>query len=30
MVQRADGAKRGQMIVVENWADEIRRKTRQP
>ena len=30
MVQRADGAKRGQVIVVENWADEIRRKTRQP
>jgi hypothetical protein len=30
MVQRADGAKRGQIVVVENWADEIRRKTRQP
>ena len=30
MVQRADGAKRGQVIVVENWAEEIRRKSRQP
>jgi Tol biopolymer transport system component len=30
MVQRADGAKRGEMIVVENWAEEIRRKARQP
>lgn len=26
MVQRADGAKRGQVIVVENWAEEMRRK----
>jgi len=30
MVQRADGAKRGQIVVVENWGDEIRRKSRQP
>jgi len=30
MVQRADGAKRGQVVVVENWAEEIRRKMRQP
>jgi Tol biopolymer transport system component len=26
MVQRADGAKRGQVVVVEHWADEMRRK----
>ncbi|HUQ81221.1 MAG TPA: hypothetical protein VM076_08790, partial [Gemmatimonadaceae bacterium] len=26
MVQRADGAKRGQVVVVEHWLDEIRRK----
>lgn len=26
MVQRADGAKRGQLIVVEHWADEMARK----
>ena len=30
MVQRADGAKRGQVVVVENWTEEMRRKTRQP
>ena len=30
MVQRADGANRGQVVVVENWADEIRRKMGQP
>jgi serine/threonine-protein kinase len=30
MVQRADGAKRGQVVVVEHWLDEMRRKTRQP
>ena len=30
MVQRADGAKRGQVVVVEHWLDEIRRKERQP
>ena len=28
MVQRADGAKRGQVVVVEHWLDEIRRKER--
>jgi hypothetical protein len=28
MVQRADGARRGQVIVVENWAEEIRQKVR--
>ena len=28
MVQRADGAKRGQVIVVENWAEEIRQTSR--
>ena len=27
MVQRADGVKRGQVVIVEHWADEIRRKT---
>jgi hypothetical protein len=27
MVQRAEGAKRGQ-VVVEHWADEIRRARR--
>ena len=27
MVQRADGAKRGQVIVVENWLAEMRRKS---
>ena len=26
MVQRAEGAKRGQIVVVEHWADEIRGK----
>ena len=30
MVQRADGAKRGEVVVVENWVVEIRRKMRQP
>jgi hypothetical protein len=30
MVQRADGAKRGQVVVVEHWLDEVRRKARQP
>ena len=30
MVQRADGAKRGQVVVVEHWLDEIRRKEKQP
>ena len=30
MVQRADGVKRGQVVVVEHWADEIQRKTKQP
>ncbi|HEY7566794.1 MAG TPA: hypothetical protein VH762_04445, partial [Gemmatimonadaceae bacterium] len=29
MVQRADGVKRGQVVVVEHWEDEIRRKTQQ-
>ena len=29
MVQRADGAKRGQVVVVEHWLDEMRRKARQ-
>ena len=29
MVQRADGVKRGQVVVVENWAEEMRRKTGQ-
>jgi len=28
MVQRAEGATRGQVVVVEHWADEIRRKPR--
>ena len=30
MVQRADGVKRGQVVVVENWAEEMRRKARRP
>jgi Tol biopolymer transport system component len=30
MVQRADGVKRGQVVVVEHWQDEILRKTKQP
>jgi hypothetical protein len=30
MVQRADGAKRGQVIVVEHWFDEIQRKAKRP
>jgi Tol biopolymer transport system component len=30
MVQRADGAKRGQVVVVEHWLDELRRKEKQP
>jgi hypothetical protein len=31
MVQRADGAERGQVVVVvEHWLDEIRRKEKQP
>ena len=30
MVQRADGAKRGQVIVVEHWAEEILRKAARP
>jgi serine/threonine-protein kinase len=30
MVRRADGARRGQVVVVENWAEEIRRKARAP
>ncbi len=30
MVQRADGTKRGQVVVVEHWLDEIRRKATQP
>jgi serine/threonine-protein kinase len=30
MVQRADNAKRGQLVVVEHWTDEIRRKTATP
>jgi Tol biopolymer transport system component len=30
MVQRADGAKRGQVVVVEHWTEEIRRKTAAP
>ena len=29
-VQRADGAKRGQVVVVEHWLDELRRKEKQP
>jgi len=29
MVQRAEGAQRGQIVVVEHWADEIRRKASQ-
>ena len=29
MVQRADGARHGQVVVVENWPDEMRRKTSQ-
>jgi hypothetical protein len=28
MVQRAEGAKRGQVVVVEHWAEEIRRRPR--
>jgi serine/threonine protein kinase len=30
MVERADGAKRGQLVVVEHWADEMRRKAPRP
>ena len=30
MVQRADGAKRGQLVVVEHWADEMARKGKRP
>jgi serine/threonine-protein kinase len=30
MVQRADGVKRGQVIVVEHWLDELRRKEQRP
>ena len=30
MVQRADGAKRGQVVVVEHWADEMARKGKRP
>ena len=30
MVQRADGAKRGQLVVVEHWADEMAGKVRRP
>jgi hypothetical protein len=30
MVQRADGAKRGQVVVVENWLEEMKRKAKQP
>jgi len=30
MVQRADGAKRGQLVVVEHWADEMARKAGRP
>ena len=30
MVQRADGAKRGQVVVVEHWLEEMRRTTRAP
>jgi Tol biopolymer transport system component len=29
MVQRADAAKRGQMIVIEHWLDEMKRTARQ-
>jgi hypothetical protein len=25
MVQRADGVKRGQVVVIEHWLDEVRR-----
>ena len=30
MVQRADGAKRGQVVVVEHWLEEVRRTARAP
>jgi serine/threonine-protein kinase len=30
MVQRADGAKRGEVVVVEHWLEEVRRKARKP
>jgi hypothetical protein len=30
MVQRAGGAKRGEIVVVEHWLDEIRRKAGRP
>ena len=26
MVQRADGARSGQVVVIENWAEEMRRR----
>jgi Tol biopolymer transport system component len=29
MVQRADGARSGQVVVVENWPEEMRRRARQ-
>ena len=29
MVQRADGARSGQVVVVENWPEEMRRRERQ-
>ena len=29
MVQRADGARHGQVVVVENWPEEMRRKASQ-
>jgi dipeptidyl aminopeptidase/acylaminoacyl peptidase len=30
MVQRADGARSGQVVVVENWPEEMRRRAGQP
>ena len=30
MVQRADAATRGQVVVVEHWLDEMRRKGGKP
>jgi hypothetical protein len=29
MVQRADGARSGQVVVVEHWPEEMRRKAKQ-
>jgi hypothetical protein len=29
MVQRADGTRSGQVVVVENWPEEMRRRARQ-